>query len=81
MKAKSLKKKKRKKNLDRHKIGLVRLRATINAIIPHAWMKWFVLNVEEKKNYQYYYTPGTNKGVSRFCKQVYKLGKRAYKEH
>ncbi|KAL2635066.1 hypothetical protein R1flu_006545 [Riccia fluitans] len=74
------KNKKRKKNPDSHRIGLVHLRATINAIICHAWMKWFVLNVEGKNNYQDFYMPGTNKEVSCFCKQLYKLGKRAYNE-
>ncbi|KAL2621877.1 hypothetical protein R1flu_002082 [Riccia fluitans] len=74
-------KKKRKRNQDCHKVGLVCLRVTINVVIRPAWMKWFVLNLEEKKNYLDYYTLGTNKGVSCFCKQLYKLGTRAYKEH
>ncbi|KAL2608189.1 hypothetical protein R1flu_026762 [Riccia fluitans] len=42
----------KKKNPDHHRIGLVHWRATINAIIHYEWMKWFVLNVEEKKNYR-----------------------------
>ncbi|KAL2610855.1 hypothetical protein R1flu_022547 [Riccia fluitans] len=48
------KKKKRNKNSKRHKDVLIRLRAHIYAIIRHAWMMWFILNVEEKKNYWEY---------------------------
>ncbi|KAL2620941.1 hypothetical protein R1flu_001146 [Riccia fluitans] len=43
------KKKKRKKNSDQHRIGLVHLRAHFKAVIWHAWMMWFILNVEEKR--------------------------------
>ncbi|KAL2635048.1 hypothetical protein R1flu_006527 [Riccia fluitans] len=57
------KKKKRKKNSDQHRVGLVCLIAHINAAIRYAWMIWFILNVDKKRNYREYYTLGTNKRV------------------
>ncbi|KAL2630611.1 hypothetical protein R1flu_015297 [Riccia fluitans] len=56
------KKKKRKKNMDCHRVGLIHRRVHIIIVIWHAWMMWFVLNVEEK-NYWEYYIPGANERV------------------
>ncbi|KAL2612139.1 hypothetical protein R1flu_023831 [Riccia fluitans] len=58
------KKKKRKKNSEWHKVGHDRLRAHINVVIRHTWMMWFILTMEEKRDYLEYYIPGTNMGVS-----------------
>ncbi|KAL2633229.1 hypothetical protein R1flu_004708 [Riccia fluitans] len=54
------KKKKTKKNSDWHRVALTRLRAHMNIVIRHARMMWFILNMEEKRNYREYYTPGVS---------------------